>query len=85
MSQMTTVQSVNFIYRYYRHFFFDREKYMQYNDLILLVQGHIITLQHQTVTIRLHMVTVPSGCYSIFHEKKKKKNGKIWQLIFIDK
>lgn len=86
MSQMTTVQSVNFIHRYYGHFSFDREKYMQYNDLILLVQGHIIMLQHQTATIRLHMVTVPSGCYLIFREKKKKekKHGKIWQHIFID-
>lgn len=82
---MTTVQSVNFIHRYYGHFSFDREKYMQYNDLILLVQGHIIMLQHQTATIRLHMVTVPSGCYLIFREKKKeKKHGKIWQHIFID-
>lgn len=82
---MTTVQSVNFIHRYYGHFSFDREKYMQYNDLILLVQGHIIMLQHQTATIRLHMVTVPSGCYLIFHEKKKKKkHRKFCQLIFTD-
>lgn len=49
---------------------------MQYNNLILLVQGHIIMLQHQTATIRLHMVTVPSGCYLIFREKKKKKRKK---------
>lgn len=79
---MTTVQSVNFIHRYYGHFSFDQEKYMQYNDLILLVQGHIIMLQHQTATIRLHMVTVPSGCYLIFHEKKKKKTQEILATYF---
>lgn len=63
-----TVQGVNIFRGYYRHSSFGQEVDVTYSDLILLVQGHTIILRHYGATVRLHLATVSSGCYSIFHE-----------------